>query len=186
MRSNDFADLIADANRGMECHGWFLKKKRDVSPANLFQLSRLRSQNVPPLEPDDTFLNSSVGREQPEQRSSQRAFSRSGFTEYTQGFAGLDLEAHTRNCRTILTGSRSVRDRKVLNFEKRCHAMDQGRNFPASVPMFIQVLRANKAHLRHGARKVTMIGQTFLSPPGRPRFADREWSGQARCSQALR
>jgi hypothetical protein len=80
----------------MKRHRWFLKNERDSPPANLLQLSRLRLQEILSLESDAALLNSSVCWKQPQELGSQCALSRSGFSQHSKGFAGLNLEAHTR------------------------------------------------------------------------------------------
>lgn len=92
MGSHNVADLLSDLQGGMKGSRGLLKDQADASTANFPEILGRGLEQIPSIEKDRAFLDSSVGRQKTQESGGKGAFARAGFAEHTEDFAGAEVK----------------------------------------------------------------------------------------------
>ena len=88
------ANLLADADGGVEGQGWLLKNERDTGAADLAEFLGIGLEEIFAFEQDSAAADLAVRRKMPQDRRRECAFARAGFAEDAQNLAGHQVETY--------------------------------------------------------------------------------------------
>lgn len=123
VRGQHLANLLADADGGMEREGRLLKDESDPVAADLTKFIGADLEKVFPLKKYGAVSDVAVRREKPQNRCRESALARSGFAEDAQNFARHQIETYARQNRARADFARPVRNVKILDFKNERHGM---------------------------------------------------------------
>src|SRR5579864_892955 len=122
--AQNLAYLIADPHGRVKHNRWLLIDHGDAPTTNALKLSAVQLQDIAPLESNSPLLNSSICREQTQNRCGESALPRSRLSEHAQNFPGPNVETNIHNSGAHLVRLRDVPNRKIPNFQNARHVPD--------------------------------------------------------------